>query len=181
MSVTAAEMEKHNTETDCWCAVGGKVYDVTKFMPDHPGGKKAIMLFAGKDATEEFDMLHDRKVIKKYGIDQGTVKEMGTLAPCPERRSPPHASVPAPLAPAMSVTAAEMEKHNTETDCWCAVGGKVYDVTKFMPDHPGGKKAIMLFAGKDATEEFDMLHDRKVIKKYGIDQGTVKEMGTLAD
>ncbi|CAK0866283.1 unnamed protein product [Prorocentrum cordatum] len=31
------------------------------------------MLFAGKDATEEFDMLHDRKVIKKYGIDQGTV------------------------------------------------------------------------------------------------------------
>ena len=29
--------------------------------------------FAGKDATEEFDMLHDRKVIKKYGIDEGTV------------------------------------------------------------------------------------------------------------
>ena len=30
---------------------------------------KAIMLFAGKDATEEFDMLNDRKVIKKYGIE----------------------------------------------------------------------------------------------------------------
>jgi len=27
-------------------------------MLDHPGGKEAIMLFAGKDATEEFDMLH---------------------------------------------------------------------------------------------------------------------------
>jgi len=27
-------------------------------MADHPGGKDAIMLFAGKDATEEFDMLH---------------------------------------------------------------------------------------------------------------------------
>ena len=35
-----------------------KVYDVTKFMVDHPGGKEAILLFAGKDATEEFDMLH---------------------------------------------------------------------------------------------------------------------------
>jgi cytochrome b involved in lipid metabolism len=35
-----------------------KVYDVTNFMVDHPGGKDAIMLFAGKDATEEFDMLH---------------------------------------------------------------------------------------------------------------------------
>eukprot|EP00448_Togula_jolla_P030398 CAMPEP_0170624606 /NCGR_PEP_ID=MMETSP0224-20130122/30318_1 /TAXON_ID=285029 /ORGANISM="Togula jolla, Strain CCCM 725" /LENGTH=39 /DNA_ID= /DNA_START= /DNA_END= /DNA_ORIENTATION= len=37
------------------------------------------MLFAGKDATEEFDMLHDRKVIKKYGIDVGTVKHMGKV------------------------------------------------------------------------------------------------------
>ena len=35
---------------------------------------------AGKDATEEFDMLHDRKVIKKYGIDEGTVVLKGTLS-----------------------------------------------------------------------------------------------------
>ena len=35
-------------------------------MPDHPGGKKAIMLFAGKDATEEFDMLHNPNVLTKY-------------------------------------------------------------------------------------------------------------------
>ena len=42
--------------SDCWVIVGDDVYDVTKFLPDHPGGKKAIMLIAGKDATEEFDM-----------------------------------------------------------------------------------------------------------------------------
>ena len=42
------------------------MYNLTDFIPDHPGGKKAIMTFAGKDATEEFDMLHDRKVITKY-------------------------------------------------------------------------------------------------------------------
>ena len=44
----------------------GKVYDLTSFLPDHPGGKKAIMLFAGKDATEEFNMLHPPNVLKKY-------------------------------------------------------------------------------------------------------------------
>ena len=77
--VSAAEVAKHNTDKDCWCIIGDKVYDVTNFLADHPGGKKAIMLFAGKDATEEFDMLHDRKVIKKYGIDAGTVKDMGKL------------------------------------------------------------------------------------------------------
>jgi cytochrome b involved in lipid metabolism len=44
-----------------------KVYDVSKFMGDHPGGKDAIMLFAGKDATEEFDMLHQPSVLQKFG------------------------------------------------------------------------------------------------------------------
>lgn len=39
---------------------------MTSFLPDHPGGKKAILTFAGRDATEEFDMLHDRKVLPKY-------------------------------------------------------------------------------------------------------------------
>eukprot|EP00449_Zooxanthella_nutricula_P028816 CAMPEP_0198536348 /NCGR_PEP_ID=MMETSP1462-20131121/41494_1 /TAXON_ID=1333877 /ORGANISM="Brandtodinium nutriculum, Strain RCC3387" /LENGTH=81 /DNA_ID=CAMNT_0044266303 /DNA_START=97 /DNA_END=342 /DNA_ORIENTATION=- len=79
MSVTEAEVAKHCTDTDCWVIVGDDVYDVTNFLKDHPGGKKSIMLFAGKDATEEFDMLHDRKVIKKYGVDAGTVKPMGKL------------------------------------------------------------------------------------------------------
>mmetsp|Transcript_68540 Transcript_68540/g.191116 ORF Transcript_68540/g.191116 Transcript_68540/m.191116 type:complete len:82 (+) Transcript_68540:66-311(+) len=79
MSVSVEEIAKHDKETDCWVIVGDDVYDCTKFLPDHPGGKKAIMLFAGKDATEEFDMLHDRKVIKKYGIDQGTVTNMGKV------------------------------------------------------------------------------------------------------
>ena len=79
MSVSAAEVAKHNTDSDCWCIIGEEVYDVTKFLADHPGGKKAIMLFAGKDATEEFDMLHDRKVIKKYGINAGTVELKGKI------------------------------------------------------------------------------------------------------
>ena len=48
----------------------GIVLQATQRLPlkDHPGGKKAIMLYAGKDATEEFEMLHPPKVIKKYGI-----------------------------------------------------------------------------------------------------------------
>mmetsp|Transcript_408 Transcript_408/g.348 ORF Transcript_408/g.348 Transcript_408/m.348 type:complete len:82 (+) Transcript_408:101-346(+) len=79
MSVSSEELAKHNTDTDCWVLVGDDVFDVTNFLKDHPGGKKAIMLFAGKDATEEFDMLHDRKVIKKYGIDQGTVTNKGKI------------------------------------------------------------------------------------------------------
>lgn len=53
-----------------------QVLDVTKFLPDHPGGKMAILTFAGKDASEEFNMLHEKTVIAKYAPETviGTLK-----------------------------------------------------------------------------------------------------------
>jgi len=66
---TLEEVSKHNTENDVWVVVEDQVLDVTKFLPEHPGGAKAILLYAGKDATEEFLMLHDPKVIPRYAPD----------------------------------------------------------------------------------------------------------------
>ena len=62
-------MAKHNTKTDCWVVVNGVVLDVTQFMHEHPGGSQVIMLYAGKDATEEFNMLHEESVVKKYASE----------------------------------------------------------------------------------------------------------------
>ena len=70
------------------------------------------------------------------------------------------------LAAGKSFTLEEVAQHKTDKDCWVVVNGKVLDVTDFMADHPGGKKAIMLFAGKDASEEFNMLHKPDVLVKY---------------
>ena len=36
----------------------GDVYDVTRFIPSHPGGSKVILQLAGSDATEEYDPIH---------------------------------------------------------------------------------------------------------------------------
>jgi len=63
---TKEEVAKHNKEGDCWVIVNGQVLDVTHFLKDHPGGKKSILLFAGKDASEEFNMLHKPDVVSKY-------------------------------------------------------------------------------------------------------------------
>jgi cytochrome b involved in lipid metabolism len=49
------EIQKHNTEDDCWLAVYDEVYDVTKFLDKHPGGKKVMFDLAGKDGTDAFE------------------------------------------------------------------------------------------------------------------------------
>jgi len=67
--LTLEEVAKHTTDKDCWVVVNGQVLDVTKFLPDHPGGALAILTFAGKDATEEFNMIHPPDVISKYAPD----------------------------------------------------------------------------------------------------------------
>ena len=51
---TLSQIASHNNENDCWIAIHGKVYDVTAFIPMHPGGA-AILQGCGKDATELFE------------------------------------------------------------------------------------------------------------------------------
>ncbi|KAF4759208.1 hypothetical protein FOZ63_031254, partial [Perkinsus olseni] len=169
---TMDEVAKHNTESDCWVALNGQVLNVTNFLPEHPGGKLAIMTFAGKDASKEFNMIHPPDVVEKYASDciLGPVVE-GKAAPAAAASAPAPASTPAPAAaPAASgYTMDEVAKHNTESDCWVALNGQVLNVTNFLPEHPGGKLAIMTFAGKDATKEFNMIHPPDVVEKYASD------------
>merc|ERR1711871_633161 len=65
-SFTKEEVAKHNNKESCWVILNDRVLDVTEFLKDHPGGELAILTFAGKDATEEFDMIHPPDVIDKY-------------------------------------------------------------------------------------------------------------------
>merc|ERR1719329_1424169 len=66
---TMEDVQKHNSKASCWVVVDGQVLDVTNFLKDHPGGELAILTFAGKDATEEFNMIHPPDVIEKYAPD----------------------------------------------------------------------------------------------------------------
>ncbi|TEA22470.1 Fumarate reductase [Colletotrichum sidae] len=73
---TLEEVAKHNTKEDLWVVVKGVVMDLSNWLDEHPGGPQAIMNFMGRDATEEFEMLHDDEVIPKYAPQQviGRVK-----------------------------------------------------------------------------------------------------------
>ncbi|KAI9808399.1 MAG: hypothetical protein M1826_004175 [Phylliscum demangeonii] len=78
--------------------------------------------------------------------------------------------------PAQEYSMAEVARHNTKEDMWIVVKGIVLDVTHWLDEHPGGPQALMNFMGRDATDEFEMLHDDEVIPKYasGIVIGRVQ-------
>merc|ERR1719390_108812 len=79
------------------------------------------------------------------------------------------AAAAGPSAGGPSISKEEVAKHNNKESCWVILHDRVLDVTKFLGDHPGGELAILTFAGKDATEEFDMIHPPDVIEKYAPD------------
>eukprot|EP00439_Symbiodinium_sp_Y106_P071287 s1276_g12.t1 len=109
MAISMAEVAKHNSKTDCWVVVAGDVLNVTSFLSEHPGGELAIITFAGKDATEEFNMIHPPDVISKYAPDS-IVGKLGAGGAAP---AAPAAPAPAPVAaaPAASAAAPLLDHH----------------------------------------------------------------------
>lgn len=65
------EVYKHNRPSDAWLVINGKVYDVTSWIPQHPGGK-VILKGIGKDATTLFNRIghsqHAHQILNKYYI-----------------------------------------------------------------------------------------------------------------
>lgn len=88
-----AEVESHNTESSCYVTIGTKVYDVTDFVDDHPGGGSLIMDYAGKDIEDilkdsdshehseaAYEVLDDSLVgflVEKAGLENGTTHTNG--------------------------------------------------------------------------------------------------------
>ncbi|KAH9955030.1 FMN-dependent dehydrogenase-domain-containing protein [Russula dissimulans] len=75
---------QHNSRESCWIIVHGKVYDVTEFLDEHPGGSKIILKYAGKDATQEYEPIHPPNAIvdnlpleKHLGpVEEGTAEKV---------------------------------------------------------------------------------------------------------
>ncbi|CAG8692154.1 4367_t:CDS:2, partial [Ambispora leptoticha] len=92
--ISAQEIAKHNKKEDCWVIIHGKVYDLTAFLPEHPGGQNVILKQAGKDATAAFDQIHPKDIISKYlspevclgAVDPATIVHTAKLETEEEKR-----------------------------------------------------------------------------------------------
>lgn len=56
--ITYDELEKHNKAGDLWISIQGKVYNVSDWVKDHPGGDTALINLSGQDATDAFIAFH---------------------------------------------------------------------------------------------------------------------------
>lgn len=64
---TMSEVSVHNNSEDCWFVIDNSVYDVTNFIPNHPGGAM-ILKGCGKDASSLF-----------YGVAKHQPKAVGLM------------------------------------------------------------------------------------------------------
>lgn len=73
-TVTLEEVKKHNGRESLWFVIHNKVYDVTKFMDEHPGGEEVLLEQAGKNASEIFeDVSHSadaKDMMKNYLVGE---------------------------------------------------------------------------------------------------------------
>lgn len=60
---SSAEVAAHNVPGDSWVIIDGHVYDVTRYLANHPGGSDVLRQYAGRDATKAFTALHAQDVL----------------------------------------------------------------------------------------------------------------------
>lgn len=73
---TLDDVAKHATQDDCWTAIDGVVYDLTKFVSAHPGGDDKIIGLCGRDGTDDFNGEHgsdDRAKLKLANFEIGVI------------------------------------------------------------------------------------------------------------
>ncbi len=53
-----SDLNSHDTPSSCWSAINGKVYDLTQWIHQHPGGSEQIITICGKDGSAAFNAQH---------------------------------------------------------------------------------------------------------------------------
>ncbi|KAI2616820.1 hypothetical protein GGR54DRAFT_223360 [Hypoxylon sp. NC1633] len=118
MLLNATELAKHNTTSSCWIVIHGKVYDVTPYLDQHPGGAAILIKQGGRDATSEFRTVHSQDVLDYLPkgsylgtLDATAASSLATLPPNTPSPTPAPSASPAAGPPhiAHCITASDFE------------------------------------------------------------------------
>ncbi len=75
-NITKAELAQNNNDTSCWVSVKTKVYNVTPYLPKHPGGKAELLKNCGSELDPksmshkggEFTSDRIQEILKPFAI-----------------------------------------------------------------------------------------------------------------
>lgn len=101
----------------------------------------------------------------------------GSTSPSPSASGSASGSAsPIPSGSAATYTLAQVALHGSAADCWTVVNGKVYNVTAWENQHPGGAARIIGMCGFDATAAYAEQHageQRPANELAGFEIGTL--------
>ncbi|KAJ5782823.1 hypothetical protein N7457_004597 [Penicillium paradoxum] len=124
----SSEVATHKTRDDCWVIIHGKVYDITTYVRDHPGGADVLIDVAGSDATAAYeDVGHSEdasEILETYLI--GTVKDAHAFV------QPKVVRVikPTVVVPEKSTKSTSVAKATTAITATLAAGALIYASSK---------------------------------------------------
>ena len=174
LSTLGLELASHNSQDNCWLAINGKVYDVTKYISSHPGGVAEIIRYCGQDATQAFATMNKvnssghsqtaRDLLANYYIGElNSTAATGANNPSntnstdntsDANTNTSNVVVNTPKPTSLTLTSAMVAQHNTAGDCWVTASNNVYNVTSYIRSHPGGQSNITQYCGKDIAAAF---------------------------
>jgi cytochrome b involved in lipid metabolism/uncharacterized membrane protein len=149
---TLADVAQHAARTDCWTAVDGQVYDLTAWVAKHPGGPGTIAGMCGVDATAAFRGKHGTSGSPTAALARYRKGPLATGAAAAGPGPAGTATAAAAAAPTTRYARAEIARHRTTSNCWSSLEGKVYDLTQWVSQHPGGREGIVEMCGTDGGE-----------------------------
>jgi hypothetical protein len=71
---------------------------------------------------------------------------------------PTPATTPSATPKERTFTKAQLALHGSASSCYTTIGGNVYDITTYIPLHPGGAAAIEMICGTDGSQLFEGQH-----------------------
>ena len=95
-----------------------------------------------------------------------TVIATPTPTPTP---TPVVTPTPTPTPTVAGFTMTQVRANNSARSCWTVIDGVVYDLTKWISNHPGGSGAILFLCGTDGTNAFSAQHQNQARPAVRLD------------
>jgi hypothetical protein len=92
-------------------------------------------------------------------VIRGAGTPTATPTPTPQSTAASVATpTPTPTFTQSGYTMADVRANSTKSKCWTVIDKKVYDLTNWIPAHPGREAPILFLCGKDGTNSFKAQH-----------------------